>query len=132
MARLAAERAKPDLERRPEYMEREHVRIKDRLEREQKNLFLPAERQLLLAFVRRAQALGAEERIAAVDKHFGKTFSEKDALAKIDAMYAGTKVLTLDERMKMATESVGQLEARKDPLLAFGLDRRRSRPRWTR
>ncbi|NOJ80372.1 S46 family peptidase [Myxococcus xanthus] len=122
VSRLAAERAKPDLERRPEYMEREHVRIKDRLERDQKNLFLPAERQLLLAFVRRAQALGAEERIAAVDKHFGKTFSEKDVLAKIDAMYAGTKVLTLDERLKMATESVGQLEARKDPLLAFGLD----------
>ncbi|HZI11586.1 MAG TPA: S46 family peptidase [Myxococcus sp.] len=122
VSRLAAERAKPDLERRPEYMDREQARLKDRLEREQKNLFLPAEKKLLLAFVRRAQALGPEERIAAVDKHFGKTFSEKDALAKIEALYAGTKVLTLDERMKMAGETVAQLEARKDPLLAFGLD----------
>jgi hypothetical protein len=122
VSRLAAERAKPDLERRPEYMDREQARLKDRLEREQKNLFVPAEKKLLLAFVRRAQALGPEERIAAVDKHFGKTFSEKDALAKIESLYAGTKVLTLDERMKMAGETVAQLEARKDPLLAFGLD----------
>ncbi|MCP3141372.1 S46 family peptidase [Pyxidicoccus xibeiensis] len=122
VSRLAAERAKPDLERRPEYMEREQPRIKDRLEREQKNLFLPAEKRLLLAFVKRAQALGAQERIAAVDKHFGKAFSEKDVAAKIDAMYAGTQVLTLDARLKMAGETVAQLEARKDPLLAFGLD----------
>ncbi|AKQ67635.1 hypothetical protein A176_004547 [Myxococcus hansupus] len=122
VSRMAAERAKPDMERRPEYMEREHVRIKERLEREQKNIFLPAEKQLLLAFVRRAQSLPADARIAAVDKHFGKTFSEKDVAAKIDALYAGTKLLTQDERMKMAGESVGQLEARKDPLLAFGLD----------
>ncbi|WP_342380894.1 S46 family peptidase [Myxococcus stipitatus] len=122
LARLAAERAKPDMERRPEYMEREHARIKDRLEREQKNLFVPAEKRLLTAFVRRAQALGADERITAVDKHFGKAFVEKDVAAKVDAMYAGTQVLTLAERMKMVTETTAQLQARKDPMLAFGLD----------
>jgi hypothetical protein len=122
VSRLAAERARPDLERRPEYMDRELPRLKDRLEREQKNLFLPADKKLLQAFVRRAQALGPEERIASVDKHFGKTFSEKDVAAKIEAMYSGTKVLTLAERMKMAGETLAQLEARKDPLLAFGLD----------
>jgi hypothetical protein len=120
--RLAGERAKPDLERRPEYMDRELPRLKDRLEREQKNLFVPADKRLLQAFVRRAQALGPDERIAAVDKHFGAKSSEKDVQAKIDAMYAGTQVLTLAERMKMAGETVAQLEARKDPMLAFGLD----------
>ncbi|MCP3163833.1 S46 family peptidase [Myxococcus qinghaiensis] len=122
LSRLAAERAKPDLERRPEYMEREQARIKDRLEREQKNVFVPAEKRLLIAYVKRAQALGADERIAAVDKHFGKVFVEKDVAAKVDSLYAVTQVLTLAERMKMATETVAQLEARKDPLLAFGLD----------
>jgi hypothetical protein len=122
LVRNAEERAKPDLERRPEYMEREQPRIKDRLERAQKDLFVPAEKRLMLAYVRRAQALGPEERIAAVDKHFGKTFNEKDAVAKIDALYAGTKVLTLAERMKMAGETAAQLQARKDPLLAFATD----------
>ncbi|MCE9666679.1 S46 family peptidase [Myxococcus stipitatus] len=122
LGRLAAERVKPDLERRPDYMDRELARLKDKLEREQKNLFLPVEKKLLTAFVRRAQALGAGERIAAVDKHFGGAFDAKAVAAKVDAMYAGTKVLDLGERMKMFGESLAQLEARKDPLLAFGLD----------
>ncbi|MFL5347246.1 MAG: S46 family peptidase [Hyalangium sp.] len=122
LSRLARERAKPDLEREPAFMDREHPRIKDQLEREQKNLFLPAEKRLLQAFVRRAQALGPEARIAAVDKHFGAKATDKEVAAKIDALYAGTKLLTLPERMAMFAETEAQLQARKDPLLAFGLD----------
>ncbi|NNC05308.1 S46 family peptidase [Corallococcus exiguus] len=122
VSRLAMERAKPDLERRPEYMDREVPRIKDRLEREQKNLFLASDKALLHAFVKRAQALPADARIASVDAVFGKTYSEKDVSAKIDSLYAGTKVLTLAERLKMADESVGQLAARRDPMLAFGME----------
>ncbi len=109
LSRLARERAKPDLEREPAFMEREQPRLKDQLEREQKNLFLPAEKRLLQAFVRRAQALGPEERIAAVDKHFGAKASEKEVAAKIDAMYAGTKLLTLAERLAMFSETEAQL-----------------------
>ncbi|RYZ39683.1 MAG: S46 family peptidase [Myxococcaceae bacterium] len=122
LSRLSLERAKPDLERRPEYMDRELPRIKDGLERAQKNLFIAADKALLHAFVKRSQALKPDERISAVDTHFGKAYVEKDVLAKIDALYAGTKVLTLAERLKMADETPAQLAARKDPLLAFGLD----------
>jgi hypothetical protein len=150
LGELARERAKPDMEREPEYMERELARLKDQFEREQKNLFVPAEKRLLLAFVRRAQALGPTERIAAVDKHFGPTFSQKAVAAKIDALYRTTKVLTLEERMAMFQASEAQLQARRDGLLAFGLDlateltalnqekdrregaRRRLRPEWRR
>ncbi|XXF75991.1 S46 family peptidase [Myxococcaceae bacterium GXIMD 01537] len=122
LSRLAGEREKPDLERRPEYMDRELARLKDRVEREQKNFFVAAEKRLLHMYVRRAQALGPDERIAAVDRHFGPTSSEKDVAAKIDAMYAGTKVMVQAERMAMFTETPAQLAARKDPLLAFGAD----------
>ncbi|WNG45716.1 S46 family peptidase [Archangium minus] len=122
LARLAQERAKPDLEREPEYMDRELPRLKDRLEREQKNFFAPADKRAFLALVRRAQALGAGERIAAIDKHFGRTYSEKDVSAKIDALYAGSKVLDLTERQKMSVETEAQLRARKDALLELGFD----------
>jgi hypothetical protein len=122
LARLARERAKPDLEREPEFMDREQPRLKDQLEREQKNLFLPAEKRLFQAFVRRALALGPEARLAAVDKHFGPKATEKEVMAKVDALYAGTKLLTLSERLAMFGESEAQLAARKDPLLAFGLE----------
>jgi hypothetical protein len=150
LARLAQERAKPDLERRPEYMERERVRLRDSVEREQKNFFAPADKRALHALVRRAQALGEGERIAAVDAYFGRTYVEAEVAAKIDALYAGTKVMELAERMKMFEETEAQLRARKDPLLelGFGLaaevaaqedqeDRRkgadrRLRPEWRR
>ncbi len=122
VARLSQERAKPDLERRPEFMDRELARLKERLEREQKNLFAPADKRMLLALVRRAQGLGEGERIAAIDKVFGRTYAEKDVAAKIDALYAATKVLDLAERQKMAGETEAQLRARKDPLLDFGLE----------
>jgi hypothetical protein len=122
LARLSRERARPDLEREPEFMDRELPRLKDQLEREQKNLFLPAEKRLLEAFVRRAQALGPEERIAAVDKHFGPTYSGKKVLAKINALYASTQVLKLPERLAMFGETEAQLAAHKDPLLAFAVD----------
>jgi len=122
LTRLAQERAKPDLEREPEFMERELPRLKDRLEREQKNFFAPADKRLLQALVRRAQALGEGERIAAIDKHFGRTASEAELAAKVDTLYAGTKVMDLAERMKMAGETVEQLRARKDPLLELGFD----------
>jgi hypothetical protein len=122
VTRLSQERAKPDLERRPEYMERELPRLKDRLEREQKNFFAPADKRMLLALVRRAQALGEGERIAAIDKHFGRTYAEKDVAAKIDALYAGSKLMDLAERQKMSGETEAQLRARKDPLVDFGFD----------
>ncbi|HLK99350.1 MAG TPA: S46 family peptidase [Myxococcaceae bacterium] len=122
LTRLSRERARPDLERKPDFMERELPRLKDQLEREQKNLFLPAEKRLLHAFVRRAQALGPEERIAAVDKHFGPTYSQKKVTAKIDALYAGTQLLKLPERLAMFAEAEAVLAGRKDPLLAFARD----------
>ena len=121
LVRSAQERVKPDLDREPEFMERELPRLKDRLEREQKNFFAPADKKILLALVRRAQALGEGERIAAFDALFGRTYAEKDVTSKIDALYAGSKVLDLAERQKMAGETEGQLRARKDPLLDLGL-----------
>ncbi len=121
LVRMAQERVKPDLDRDPEFMERELPRLKDRLEREQKNFFAPADKKILLALVRRAQALGEGERIAAFDALFGRAFSEKDAVAKIDALYAGSKVMDLAERQKMTGETEAQLRARKDPLLDLGL-----------
>ncbi|MET0402969.1 MAG: S46 family peptidase [Cystobacter sp.] len=122
LVRLAQERVKPDLEREPEFMERELPRLKDRLEREQKNFFAPADKRVVLALVRRAQALGEGERIAAIDKHFGRASSDKETLARLDALYAGSRVMDLAERQKMAGESEAQLQARKDPLLELGRD----------
>ena len=70
LVRLAAERAKPDMEREPEMMARALPQLRNRLEREQKSYFAPADKAVLAAFVERALRLGAEQRVEAVDQVF--------------------------------------------------------------
>jgi Peptidase S46 len=121
VARLALQRQKPDLERDVEFMDRRLPELTDRLEREQKNLFAPADRQLFAAFVRRALALPADARIAAIDRAFGPRATPAQVEAKLTALSARSKVLSLADRKKMTGETPAQLRARKDPLLDLGL-----------
>ena len=118
LVRAAIEKQKPDAEREESYMERDRRRLRDRLEREQKNYFAPADKALLASFVKRALALPPNQRIEAIDRSFT---GRADA---IERLYAATKVLALEERLKMLDETPGQLRGRKDPLidLAFALD----------
>lgn len=109
IAKAAVEKQKPDAEREGAFMERAIARVRERLEREQKNLYLPADKAVLADFLRRARALPEGQRIAALD-----------AVKDVDALYANTKLLDLNERLKMFTETPEQLRARKDPLVDIG------------
>src|SRR5262249_23170202 len=84
------------------------------LEREQSSFYRPADEAMFSAWIARARKLEPSERISAVDAFHGQVAS----------LYEGTKVTDPKERMKMFEESVGQLQARHDPLLdfAFALD----------
>lgn len=109
VAKSALERQKPDAERDPVFMQRSIGRVRDRMEREEKNFFPAADKALLADFLRRARELPQDQRIAALD-----------GVASIDDLYAGTKLLNLTERLKMFDESVDQLRARRDPLVDLG------------
>lgn len=117
LVRLAAERARPDMEREPEYMDRELPRLRARLERDQKSFYRPADEALMKSWLRHALSLPDGARLRAVDAAFGGA-SLDEAVARL---YGGTKVTRLDERMKMFGESLDQLRARHDPLLDFAL-----------
>lgn len=116
IVRVALERQKPDSERDPAYMDRELPRLRDRLEREQKNYFAPTDRALFAAFLRRAQSLSPIERMPGIAKKFDKA---SDIATGLETFYAGTKVLNAEERRRMFDENASQLQARRDPLLAF-------------
>jgi hypothetical protein len=118
LVRTAYERQKPDLERDPEYMERQLPRLRDRLEREQKNYFEAADKRLFESFVRRALALGEGERIAAIESEFRQ---RPDRRAAIDAAYARTGVLTPERRLRLSSETPDELRAHHDPLLNLAL-----------
>jgi hypothetical protein len=120
LVHLAAERAKPDAERDPDYMTRELPALANTLERQQKSFYRPADEAMLDIWLQRAWTLGAGERIRAID-----TLVPRDRIRPtVTALYSGTKVTDPVERAKMFEETTAQLRARKDPLLdlAFALE----------
>jgi hypothetical protein len=120
LVRLAFERAKPDAERDPDYMNRELPALGSLLERQQKSFYRPADEAMLKVWMDRAWQLGAGERIKAVD-----SLVPRDRISQsVAALYAGTKVTDPVERAKMFEETPAQLRARKDPMLdlAFALE----------
>lgn len=120
LAHNAIERAKPDTARAPGFTDADQGKLRDRLRSEQRNYFAAADRRVFAALVRRALALPADQRIAAVDAHFaGKSPAQIDAA--IDAMYTASPLLDIDTREALLGASTEALEARKDPLLAFGI-----------
>jgi hypothetical protein len=150
LARWSGEKAKPDLEREPDYQERNRERLGERLERDQKRMHLPTEAALLTDVLARFASLSAGSRLEAVDAFLGGSRDPNAIRAKVDDVLARTKVTDLEERKRMFDESEEQLRARRDPLLdlAFALDREllawkeredrfkgavsRLRPRWQR
>jgi hypothetical protein len=117
IARGALERQKPDDQRESLFMQRNATRLADRFEREQKNFFPAADRRLFESFVRRAQALPAGQRIAAIDALFP---ASAEPAARIAQLYSGSQIFDAGERAKMLTETPAQLHARKDPLIEAG------------
>ena len=110
----ALERQKPDADRDSLYMERNLGRLADRLAREQKNFFAPADKRMLASVAARVRQAPSPVLPSAV-------FKDLD----IERLYAETKVFDPAERAKMLTETPEQLHARRDPLieLGFALDR---------
>ena len=108
LVRLASERVKPDMERDTDYMERELPRLRDRMEREQKSFYRPADEAVFTDWITRFRAQNA-------------TFSDNFV---VKTAYEQTRVTDLQERLKMFGESTEQLRARHDPMLelAFRLE----------
>jgi hypothetical protein len=150
LARWAGEKAKPDLEREPEYQERNRDILRERLEREQKRMHLATEAALLTDLLTRLTGLPPDIQVPAVEAFAGGARDRIALRLRVDDLLAHSKVTDLAERQKMFGESSEQLHARHDPLLdlAFGLDAElralkernnrfdgavsRLRPRWQR
>jgi len=118
LVRQARERAKPDLEREPEYQERNRERILASLRRAQKRIYPETEVRLLADYLGRLAALPAEQKVAAVDALFAGGESAETVAGKL---LAGSQVGELAAREAMFAESVDELTARRDPLLDFAL-----------
>jgi hypothetical protein len=150
LARRSTEGQKPDALREPGTMERDLPRMRDQLERDQKRYAEAADRRLFRSWVKRALALPADQRIAAVDAAFAGAADDAALDGRIAQLYGASRVFDLEARKAMFDEAPDTLAARKDPLLDLGFaldaerkvlkDRRdtaagatlRRRPAWRR
>ena len=123
IVQAAANRPKKDIDREPEYQERNWTRTREGLERMQRTLDRAVDRALLRDQLLEAARLAGSERIEPLDRAvgLGAGMSPEDAAKAIDAfldrLYAGTKLFDKDYRLSLLGKSTKELAAAGDPFL---------------
>lgn len=115
LQRLAHEKAKPDAERETGYQQRDETLITGQLRQVQRRYDPLVEKALLSHLLARYRALPADQHVAEFDVVFGRTAEE--ARARLDALYAGTKLGDEATRLAAMGRDVRSLTADADPLL---------------
>ncbi|MEZ4235670.1 MAG: S46 family peptidase [Myxococcota bacterium] len=116
---MATERARPDLDRRDGFRERDRSRFAMARQRAQASIDVPSDRATLRDWLVRTQALPADQRIAPVDAALAATGAAEGARidALLDQLYAGTHLQELSARQALLDATPAELDARHDPLL---------------
>jgi hypothetical protein len=116
------EKEKPDMERDPDYMEREVINLKRKLRIFQMGYHEAGDRVLLDMLIREALVLPEGQRLRVFDELVGERASgELDAFLGVflDELYANTKLDDPDERMRMFGLSNQELMAEGDYFIAL-------------
>ncbi|MCP2519158.1 S46 family peptidase, partial [SCandidatus Aminicenantes bacterium Aminicenantia_JdfR_composite] len=116
------EKQKKDIDREPGYQERDYERIKLRMKVAQRSLVPEADKKMLEYFLKRALELPSEQKIEALEKILEKRGkkSKEEALAEfLDELYSKTKLMSVEERLKMLELSRDELLKLKDPFIEF-------------
>jgi hypothetical protein len=128
---FAVERAKKqDVDREPEYQERNWTRIREGQERAQRTIDARLDKALLAWAMPQAAALPADQRIAGLDKLVGltpgmtKADSDKAIAAYLERTFGATKMADKDFRLSLLGKTAAEIAATKDPVveLALALD----------
>ena len=116
------EQEKPDLERDPDYMDRELPDIKRRLQNLDRKYHPAVDRDMLAMFLRRMATLPAGRRIQAVDEILaGAPEDEYNGVIKkfVDELYSRTKLTNVEARLAMLNAGRKQLLKEGDPFILF-------------
>jgi hypothetical protein len=123
LVEAAVNRARPDLEREPEYQERNWTRTRESMERMQRTMDKTVDRALLRYQLVETARLPANERIEPLDKAVGlRADMGAEAAARtidafLDKAYAGTKLLDKDYRLGLLDKSSKELAAAGEPFV---------------
>ncbi len=125
---LAVEKAKKsDMDREPEYQERNWTRIREGQERAQRTIDARIDKALLKWAMGHAAALPAEQRIAGLDKMVGltpgmpKADCDRAVSDYLEKLLAGTKMADKDFRLGLLDKTATEIAATKDPMVDLAL-----------
>ena len=115
LRRLAMERGKPDAQRESGFQQRDEVLIEGGLKQLQRRYDPEVEKATLRYALKRYYALPASQRIAEFDAAFGA--NESMASARLDSLYAQTKLGVEADRLALIKASPDAVLASADPLM---------------
>ncbi len=117
LTHLARERPKADLERDAGYQQRDWVRIEANLKQMDRRFDPGVDQQLMVYGLKRYVALPQAQRLPALDAWLGDAKTEAQLTAKIAALYAGSKLDRVDNRMKWFNADGKAIDASSDSML---------------
>ena len=125
---LSVEREKKnDMDREPEFQERNWTRIRETQERLQRTIDARIDKALLQWAMGYAAALPADQRIAGLDKMVGltpgmaKADSDEAISEYLEKLLGGTKMADKDFRLGLLDKSTAEIAATKDPMVGLAL-----------
>lgn len=125
--RLSLERPKKDIDRDPQFQERNWSRIREGMDRLQRSLDLRADRALFRYGLLEAARLPAGQRIEALDKAAGLSAGQSEAGSArsldvfLDRLYTGTKLADKEYRLSLLDKPTASLVAAKEPFLELSV-----------
>jgi hypothetical protein len=117
LVKLADERAKPDLERAEGFQQRDWPRIEARLKELQRRFDPRVDRRFMAYALERYVKLPKDQRIAALDAWLEGAESAKAIVARVDKLYAGSRLGDADARAKWFAADAKAIAASDDSLL---------------
>lgn len=118
--RLSIEKAKPNVERAPGYQDRDLPRIEGGLKELQQRYDAGMEKQLMAYWLGEYIKLPAGQRVAALDTWLGG--NDAAAIGKaLDALYAGSQMGDVAQRLAWFKADRTAFEASKDPMIALAV-----------
>jgi hypothetical protein len=123
--RLSLERAKPDAERERGYQDRDLASFEGNLKQFERRFEAGMDRQILAYWLGKYVALPKQQRLAELDAWLGgddaAAPTSNDVNRALDAAYAGTKLGSTDERLRLMTADTAAFEASTDPFVQLAV-----------
>ena len=117
LTHLAKERPKADLERDAGYQERDWVRIEGSLKQMDKRFDPNVDQQFMVYGLQRYVALPQAQRLPALDAWLAGAKTEPQLTAVVAALYAGSQLDKVDQRMQWFSADSKAIDASSDSML---------------